>query len=325
MSDKNNIKPLVSIVVLNWNGKKFIDLFFDSLKKTKYPKHLIEVLFVDNDSSDDSVEYFLSKNIHNARLIQTGGNYGYAKGNNFGIKEARGDYIAICNNDLEFDSMWLSELIKTALDTKADIVVPKLIFADSKKINNAGSNLVFNNTWANIERGVNVEPNNPKFNKETKITAFCGASPLIKRSLFETVGCFDKSFFLYWEDTDLSWRAYKKNKSIYYSPKSIVYHHTSSSTGGSESPTFIYYVSRNRVLILIKNGSLFYAFKSFLQVFRDHVLYKVKDLYHSMKTKNNRKIAVKNLKLGFKIIFGIIKLTPLMLLKRYNIIKEEII
>ena len=316
-------KPLVSIVVLNWNGKRFVDSFFDSVDKLSYPKKYIEIIFVDNKSSDDSVDYFLSKKIKNARLVQTGSNYGYAKGNNFGIKESRGDYIAICNNDLEFDSGWLDNLIKTALETRADVVVPKLIFADSKKINNAGSMIVFNSDWPNDERGVNADRNDARFNERAEITAFCGASPLIKRSFFENVGIFDSHFFLYWEDTDLSWRAYKQNKTIIYEPKSTVYHHTSSSTGGSNSPIFNYYVSRNRVLILIKNGSIFYALKAFAKVTRDHVFYKLKDLFIALSQKQNRKVALKNLGLGVRIIGGIIWLSPLMLLKRYNIVKEE--
>jgi len=323
MSTTQREKPLISIVVLNWNGRKFIDTFFDSVKKLKYPKKLIEVIFVDNASSDNSVEYFLSKNIENARLVQTGANYGYAKGNNIGIKESRGEYIAICNNDLEFDPMWLNNLVETAQETNADVVVPKLIFADSKKINNAGSKLIFNSDWANNERGVNAEQNDAEFNKRVKVTAFCGASPLIKRTFFEDIGIFDKHFFLYWEDTDLSWRGYKKNKLYIYEPKAEVIHYTSSSTGGSGSPIFNYYVSRNRVLILIKNGSLFYSTKAFALVVRDHVLYKLKDVVSSLIKNGGKRVAITNFILGLKIIGGIIQLSPLMLLKRYGITKEE--
>lgn len=325
MSIDSKKKPLVSVVNLNWNGRKFIDGFFDSINRLNYPKDRIEILFVDNNSSDDSVKYFLSKKVKNARLIQAGANYGYAKGNNIGIKEARGDYIAVCNNDLEFDPMWLDNLVKTALETDADVVVPKLIFADSKRINNAGSTLIFDSDWPNDERGVNASRSKPEFNKRTKVTAFCGASSLVKRSFFESVGIFDKHFFLYWEDTDLSWRGYKQGKTIIYEPKSVVYHHTSSSTGGSNSPIFVYYVSRNRVLILIKNGSIYYAVRAFVSVTRDHVIYKIKDLFVTILNGQNGKGAFSNLLLGLRIMRGIVRLTPLMILKRYGIVKEEIL
>ena len=319
----NTTQPFVSIIVLNWNGRRFIDSFFNSIEKLSYPKDKIEVLFVDNASSDDSVEYFRSKNIQYARIIQTGANYGYSGGNNFGFKEAKGDFIAVCNNDLELDKEWLKELVSTALETSADVVVPKLVFADTHKINNAGSMIINDSDWPNKERGVDADIDDPEFNYQTEVTAFCGASPLFKRSFLEEVGLFDKRFFLYWEDGDLSWRGQKVGKRYIYTPNSIAYHHTSGSTGGSSSPVFVYYVSRNRVLIQIKNSSLRLALRAFLKVVRDHVIIKIRDLTHAIRSGLGRKQAASNLLLGVRIIIGIISLTPIMLLKRWEIIQEE--
>lgn len=316
-------KPFVSIIVLNWNGKRFIDPFFNSVSSLDYPKARIEVLFVDNNSSDGSAEYFTSKNIPNARLIQTGGNYGYAGGNNYGFKEAQGEFIAVCNNDLTLDSKWLSNLIHTAESTQADIVVPKIIDTHTNMIGNAGSMLLTDSDWPNTERGVGSKPNDIEFNKQAAVTAFCGASPLFRRSFLEEVGLFDSRFFLYWEDGDLSWRGQKHNKKYVYEPKAVVYHQTSGSTGGSNSPVFIYYVSRNRVLILIKNGKLTLALRAFLKVGRDHVLVKLRDLLRTVRSGQGRRQAARNLLLGVKIIGGIMYLTPIMLLKRWHIVQEE--
>jgi GT2 family glycosyltransferase len=313
----------VSIIVLNWNGKRFIDGFFDSIAKQTYPQDKIEILFVDNASSDDSVTYFESKHIPNARLIQTGDNYGYSGGNNFGFREAKGDYVAVCNNDLELAPTWLEELIKVAAATDADVVVPKLVYAESRMINNAGSILVPNSDWPNKERGMGRPADDPEFNEQIEVTAFCGASPLFKRSFLHDVGLFDRRFFLYWEDGDLSWRGQKAGKKYIYAPRAIAYHHTSGSTGGEQSPVFIHYVSRNRVLILIKHGQPKYIAKAFAKVGRDHVLYKVRDLYHAITTGSGRKSALRALIRGIKILGSATLLAPVMLAKRWKILKEE--
>jgi GT2 family glycosyltransferase len=215
MSKKLGEKPLVSIVVLNWNGQRYNDIFFKSVAKQTYGTKKIEAIFVDNGSSDDSVKKFLEMKIPYAKLIETGDNYGYSGGNNFGIREAKGDYIVICNNDLVLEPKWLETLVKTAQETDADIVVPKLIHFGTSKIYNAGSMIHPEDDWPNRERGVNQSADKKEFNTRAEITAFCGASPLFKRSFLEEVGLFDKQFFLYWEDTDLSWRGQKLGKKIY--------------------------------------------------------------------------------------------------------------
>lgn len=315
--------PLVSILVLNWNGKRFIDGFFSSIAAQTYPQKSIEIIFIDNASSDDSVDYFLGKKIPNARLVQTGANYGYSGGNNFGFREAKGDLIVVCNNDLELAPDWLSELVAAEQRSDADIVVPKLVFAESKTINNAGSMLLPNSDWPNVERGMNQPVDTPEFDVETEVTAFCGASPLFKRSFLQEVGLFDRRFFLYWEDGDLSWRGQKKGKKYLYAPRAVAYHHTSGSTGGAESDTFIHYVSRNRLLILVKHASTRLVLKGFAKVGRDHVLYKIRDLYHAARSHTGRKPAAHALWRGIGILAGALRLTPIMLAKRWGLMKEE--
>lgn len=315
--------PLISIIVLNWNGKRFIDGFFNSIYQQTYPADRLEILFVDNNSSDDSVEYFNAHNFPRARLIQTGDNYGYAGGNNYGLAQAKGEYIAVCNNDLELDQNWLEELVIAAQRHHADVTVPKLVFAESRTINNAGSILVPHLDWPNLERGIDKPIDDPEFNKECEITAFCGASPLFSRAFLKDVGFFDRRFFLYWEDVDLSWRGQKQHKKYIYAPRSVAYHHTSGSTGGETSPVFIHYVSRNRILILIKHAQFSLVLRGFAKVIRDHILYKVWDCVKSIRNHNGRRSALKALWGGIKIICDALWLTPLMLMKRWGIAKEE--
>lgn len=315
--------PFVSILVLNWNGKRYIDSFFDSVASQDYGLKNLEVIFIDNGSTDDSVRYFLSKKYPFARLVETGANLGYAGGNNYGFKEAKGDYIVVCNNDLRLAKNWLSNLIEAAKETHADVIVPKLVYENTDIINNAGSILIPDSDWPNLERGINQSNNLPEFSKRATVTAFCGASPLFKRSFLKNVGLFDKNFFLYWEDNDLSWRGQKKGKTYVYEPSAVAYHDASGSTGGEASPIFNHYVSRNRILVLVKNGRLRYVVKAFLKVTRDHVLWKIKDLFVSIARRSGRKHAAIALWRGVKIIADALRLTPIMLAKRWKIIRED--
>lgn len=316
--------PSVTIIVLNWNGQELIDGFFDSVYAQDYPAEKIDILFVDNASSDNSVAYFQQKKYERAKLIQTGSNYGYSGGNNFGFREASGEFVAVCNNDLTLDPSLIRHLVDTALTTDADVVVPKLVAASGNHhITNAGSELHPNETWAIIERGIDASFTDREFNSQSEVTAFCGACPLFRRSFLESVGLFDKNFFLYWEDGDLSWRGQAQNKKYMYEPKAVAYHATSSSTGGSQSDTFTYYVSRNRVLILIKHAKIRVALKAFAQVSRDHVLYKLQDLQQAIVRGTDRRKSLHKLWLGIRILLGIIAWTPYMTLKRYGILREE--
>jgi GT2 family glycosyltransferase len=323
MRVKKDSYPFVSILVLNWNGKRFVDSFFKAVARQTYPQNRIEIIFIDNDSSDDSVDYFLSKHISNARLLETGDNYGYAGGNNYGFREAKGDYVVVCNNDQEMTPTWLEKLVQAAAETDADVVVPKVVFADTDIIDNAGCTLVPNSDWPNREFGKGSSVDDPKFNKRTEITSFTGTSPLYKRSFLRDVGFYDKRFFLYWEDNDLAWRGQNKGKKYIYTPEAVTYHRTSSSTGGEQSPIFIYYVSRNRLLILLKHSGLKLIAKGFAKVGRDHVLYKIRDLYRAMGRGSGRKQAARALWLGIRIMAGACRLAPIMLAKRYGILKEE--
>lgn len=296
-----------------------------SYNRLKYPKQSRELIFIDNDSTDNSLTYFTKKygRQSDVCIIHNDKNYGYAGGNNSGFRVANGDYIAVCNSDLELDPNWLDELVDAALRTEADVVVPKLVYADTRLINNAGSDLVPDSDWPNQERGMNEPASKPEFNKEVEITSFCGASPLIKRSFLEEVGLFDGHFFLYWEDVDLAWRGQKAGKKYTYAPRAVAYHHTSGSSGGEQSPTFIYYVGRNRILILLKNGRPRYILKAFAKVGRDHVFYKIHDLYHAVINRSGRKQAARALLLGVKIIAGSLLLSPVIIAKRWKFVREK--
>ena len=106
-------KPLVSIIVLNWNNNQDLEVCLNSLTKQTYLNY--EVIVVDNASTDDSVE-LVKKKFLNFRLIENKENYGFAKGNNIGINQANGKYVITLNNDTKVDSKWIEEFVKVGED-----------------------------------------------------------------------------------------------------------------------------------------------------------------------------------------------------------------
>ena len=322
MSKKTDNKPLISIVALNWNGKKFIDPLVKSVNKQKLKNVEIEFLFVDNNSSDDSVEYF-SKNYKqdNFKVVKNDANYGYSKGNNLGIKQANGDYILVCNNDLVMDEHLVQNLYDELTKSKADLVVPKLMFLNKPGfINNAGSILDKNNSWPVSEIGFGEEDKG-QYDKVKEISAFCGACVLFTREFLHTVGLYDDKFFMYFEDSDLSWRGQDAGKKFIYNPKAIAHHHhTGTSVEGSKK--FNYYVARNRVLILLKNASPRIIAIGYKFAVRDHLYYKVKNIVKSLLGRYPKRQALREFLLGLKTFSGIVIYTPYALLKRWNMIEE---
>jgi GT2 family glycosyltransferase len=321
----NKKLPLVSIVVLNWNGKKFVDPFFYSIKKQRYPMSNIEILFTDNGSTDGSIEYVKRKYLpimKNLIIVENKKNFGYAKGNNLGIRKTSGTFVLICNNDIELDEFAIYNMVQTALKNNADVTCAKLLYLNKPGIiNNAGSRLDVNSDWPIYEIGIN-EKDNKKYQKDYEISAFCGACILVKRDFFKTVGLFDKRFFLYFEDGDLSWRGQKAGKKYYFASTAIVKHyHTGSSKEGS--PIFNHFVGRNRILILTKNGRFRYITRAWVITIKDQMLLRCKRLFLAILGKYPAKLALKEFYLSQKMIFAAIALTPYALLKRYRVIPEE--
>jgi len=323
MNRDTTSQPLVSVVVLNWNGKRFIDPFMKSFQQQTYPDDRLELLFTDNGSTDDSVAY-LQKKYKDSRIqpVLNDKNYGYAGGNNLGMRHATGDYVLICNNDLELAKNAVSELVASAQRTRADVTSAKLMFLNKPGIiNNAGSRLDQNSDWPVYEIGMG-EKDNGQFDTEREISAFCGACILIRRDFLETVGMFDKTFFLYFEDGDLSWRGQKAGKKYYLAPKAIAYHvHTGSSKEGS--PTFNHFVGRNRLLILAKNGRFIILLRALAKTLRDHLFLRVKNLWAALLGKYSRTAAMREFWQSQKMLWAALLLLPYAWCKRFGIIKEE--
>lgn len=255
--------PFVSIIIVNYNGKHFLDDCLTSLQTQTYPQARTEVILVDNGSNDGSIEH-LRYEYPWVRLLVAGKNLGFAQGNNEGIRIAKGQLIALLNNDTVVQSGWLQALVETiAEDPKIGGVTSKILFRNAPGIiNSVGLNLYRDGRGG--DRGFR-QPDHGQFDEATDVFAGCGASLLLRREMLDDIGLFDERFFMYCEDLDLAWRAHFRGWRFRYTPYSVLYHvHCGSS--GEWSPFFVYHAERNRVFANLKNAPAWLALRT-LSVF----------------------------------------------------------
>jgi len=243
--------PFCSIIVLNYNGKELLKDCFSSLRRINYPKERYEVIMVDNGSEDNSIEY-VKKNFPWVKILALDKNYGFAEGNNKGINVAKGEYIVFLNNDTKVDKNWLIELVKVASsDEKIGIVGSKVLnFYNPKIIEYAGGYLDI--LGSPFHRGLN-EIDKGQYDRIEEVFYVLGSSLLIKRNVLKKLKyCFDPSYFLYFEETDLCWRVKLLGYKVVYVPSSIVFH-KGGVTASKLKEKAIYYLYKNKILSFKKN------------------------------------------------------------------------
>lgn len=389
------MEPFVSIIVLNYNGERFLRHCLGSLERLAYPRDRYEVIVVDNASVDEPLA-LIREEFPWVRLITNKVNIGFSRGNNVAIREAKGEFLVLLNNDTHVMPDWLSPLVAAAerdpriglcaskiclLDRRVDIelscrpfrpvalglsedgrdlgvcvasakliggagniefldgfhsqelrdgrtvrwttgcarlgisisgheeeVVLEIVFVPGRPpeagpvhleirlvdggepllrvpgsdgglpeacrvvlrkellatarpvIQNAGS-LVFAD-GSGRDRGAIVRGTHQHYELDVgqyetleEVFGACGASMLMRRRMLEDVGLFDESFFMYYEDTDLSWRARLRGWKVVYVPESVVWH-AHCGTSVEWSPFFVFHTDRNRLAMLLKNGTL---------------------------------------------------------------------
>ena len=367
----------VSVVIVNFNGKKYIDPLFESLCGQKNTGFSFEIVFVDNASSDDSVAYLKEKyadRLDNLVIVESKQNLGFAGGNNMGVANAHGEYIVLLNNDTAPNPDWLENLFLYAknhedvvmvnskllfyydfirlrfstqdkiqllpvvllnsqecrIDAKfcknvlyspdqitcfghSEICVPLLAgitdytvrlrfaqFAPTDRVlfdgmsmgmedgqlefsvdkttieqnafslvQNAGSGITENLDGYDI--GFCME-DGEQFCREYEISNGCGGAMMFRKADFEKCGGFDERFFMYYEDTDLSFRMKKDGGKIMYNPNAIVRHFHAGSSG-EWSPFFTYHVCKNKLLFVAKN----YGRSAFNKYFRRQLMSGIKE------------------------------------------------
>ncbi len=238
-----------TIIIVNYNGKSLLKDCIETIYSTEASK--AEIVVVDNSSWDGSVEY-IKENFPDVRLIELDRNYGFAKANNIGVKNARGEYIVFLNNDAIVSKGWLQALLDVMSDNSIGVSGSKLLFYDfPEKINSAGANIVFNGGGYDIGF---MEEDRGQYNITTERGAVCAASMMLRRDEFLRLGGFDDSYFMYFEDIDLCWRYWLSGYRVVYVPDSVVYHRFGGTTGvDRHTPLRVFYGTRNCLFNILKN------------------------------------------------------------------------
>ena len=238
----------ISIITINYNGLKDTCELIDSIPF----KENLEVIVVDNASKEDEAS-IISEKYPLVKVIRSNKNLGFAGGNNLGIKEAKGDYILLINNDTYFKDFNIDNLIERLESSdKIGIVCPKLRFAwGSNPIQFAGYTPLSAITLRNHAIGFGEEDHG-QYNTAHPTPYAHGAAILIKREAIDKVGLMPECFFLYYEEIDWSMMFTRAGYEIWYDPTCTVYHKESQTTG-QNSPLRTYYITRNRLLLVKRN------------------------------------------------------------------------
>ncbi len=244
MTDKNGRQATVSIIVVNWNGKKFIRSCLESLLSQSYRD--FEVTVVDNDSSDGSAEIVKSE-FPQVRLIRNDENVGYAEGNNIGIRESAGDIICFFNPDAVAEKNWLSVMVSSLQSSETiGACTGKMYYLG----NEFGKNAVFC-TWSKVDprsaRPYNFHGDEPV----SKVDYLTGAAMAVKRSVMDRIGSMDPGYFLYFDETDLCARIIRAGYDLLYVPTAVVWHAVSGLVSDHDKKS--YFMERSRIRFAVKN------------------------------------------------------------------------
>lgn len=234
---------LISVIIVNWNGKKWLKRCLDSLESQTYQP--LEIILVDNASSDDSVA-FVKSNYPRVKLVISDKNLGFAGGNNLGIEKARGELILLINNDTWTDGDMVEILVKEMTKHNLDVIGPYEADYYTKALR-----APYRSTIDPLGHSVYLPAQGDMYNS-FYLTGVC---LLFSRELYISTGGLDNSFFMYCEEVDWFWRLNALQKKFAYTNKTQVYH----AIGGSQKQGIKYktflWRNQNTLQMLLKNYS----------------------------------------------------------------------
>ncbi|HEX5069593.1 MAG TPA: glycosyltransferase family 2 protein [Vicinamibacterales bacterium] len=214
--------PAVTVVVLNWNGRRHLEGCFESLKAMPYPAGRLDVVLVDNASDDGSVAEVRSRWPW-VRVHVNDRNEGFARGCNRGASLRSGSSIvAFVNNDIRVDARWLAELVQPIVRGEAVATTSKMLSWDGSRIDSAGGGMNFHGMG--LQYGYKDVPAS-EHDRPRRTLFPCGGAMAIDAAVFEACGGFDPEFFAYYEDVDLGWRLWVQGHEVRYVPTSVCWHH----------------------------------------------------------------------------------------------------
>jgi GT2 family glycosyltransferase len=260
--DHYNVTPLVSVILLNYNGENILAKCLSSVLQTDYTP--FEVIVVDNGSRDGSLDTIsrfqtIDKRV---KLVRNSSNLGYSLGNNVGASHAKGEYLLFLNNDITVEPNWLRELVKVVGRSSAIAAAqPKMLMMDEPTIiHSTGGYLTPYGTIYNRET---LSSDRSSLASQSEVLVATGAALLVRREIFFKVGKFDSRFFIYNEELDLCWRIWLSGYTVVFVPAAVVYHALGWTNRGlrAYNSFMFYYGHRNYINTLFKNLTLRHFFR----------------------------------------------------------------
>jgi GT2 family glycosyltransferase len=260
--------PLISIIILNYNGKHHLQCCFDSILNQSFTD--FEIILVDNNSTDSSVPW-VKENYSKIKIIENKENLGFAGGNNSALPYASGKWIFFLNNDTELENDCLVEIARDISEKKSNNIAfaPLMVnFDNPTKINSGGDCLY---PWCYGYQHEDLEINDAIFSEKREIMLACGGGVVFSRELLDKINGFDEDFFLIYEDIDLSLMAKRAKTEFWMLPKAKI-KHKGYSTITQYSAQRMYFSERNRFYLKIKHYPFITLLKYSPQIFLCQIL-----------------------------------------------------
>lgn len=267
----------VTVAILNWNGKKFLEQFLQILLD-KTNNEFADIVIIDNASTDDSLDY-LKSNFPEVKTIVLEKNYGFAEGYNRGLKGIETEYYLLLNSDIEVSDSWLEPLLDL-MDNDKSIAVcgPKILsYYEKDRFEYAGAGGGFIDKYAYpFCRGrifETCEKDLGQYDSNIECFWISGAAFMIRAEVFNLLNGFDNDFFAHQEEIDLCWRVQNSGYKIVIQTQSKIYH-VGAGTLPKSSPFKTYLNFRNNLYIIEKNIPKYKRNKiKFVRFFLDQIAF----------------------------------------------------
>jgi GT2 family glycosyltransferase len=245
--DASTAQPKVTVVIPNWNTKRWLPGCLDGLRAQRYQD--FQVILVDNGSTDGSVA-FVRQHYPQVRILTFARNKGFAPAVNAGIQQSHSKYVALLNADTVPRPNWLLCLVEAMEQSPPGVgcLASKMLrLGDPDVIDDAGDIL----SWYGVARKRGLGEPADSYNKAEQVFSACAGAALYRRTFLEDVGGFDESFVSYLEDIDLGLRGHLLGYRCLYVPGAEVLHQSHGS--GIARSRYVYLMTRNRLKLLTKN------------------------------------------------------------------------
>ncbi len=244
-------KMKLAVILVNYNGKNYNEACIESVRANRTDGE-VRIIVVDNASTDGSLQALRERygEEEQIELVELDDNYGFSRANNVGIRSAMAwgaDAVLLLNNDTEIGETMLSELLACARRHPDSMIVPKIYYSDDReRIWSAGGSV---SPVVQKVRHIGLdEEDRGQYDEECRTFFATGCCLFLPVQVIGRAGVLDERFFLYYEDTEYSFRLGELGIDIYYCPKAVMYHKVGASSKGADSPLCAYYIARNWLL-----------------------------------------------------------------------------